>query len=344
MRILRSASIGSMRAWLPSRRSTAHQRGAWVITWSGQVRSGTWTSSCSWNGTYFWVGMPGGLLGVDHWSASFTLSSGFSRCSRSSATRGGRFRPRRGSEGGGVQYARIQRPTDPAACGQPRRRRPGHHAGRPRHAVPAQHGDDDQPARPRTRSGGRAGARPRCRHARGASGRHRAPGCRRGRAASPPRRAPRRAPRGRRTRRRPRRSPRPASAPPPSRRAARSRRTPNQRPVRWLFGPNGPGSVSAASRTMSGTSDAVSSATSRLATVPGGSVRSPATYWVAGSRSSSAQPAGVGSTSPRRNTATPCAADELGERRPAVGGRGARTPQNGAMSSRVAAPRRRPSA
>ena len=63
MRILRSASIGSMRAWLPSRRSTAHQRGAWVITWSGQVRSGTWTSSCSWNGTYFWVGMPEGCWG-----------------------------------------------------------------------------------------------------------------------------------------------------------------------------------------------------------------------------------------------------------------------------------------
>ena len=54
-------------------------------------------------------------------------------------------------------------------------------------------------------------------------------------------------------------------------------------------------------------------------TVPGGSVRAPATYWVAGSRSSSTQPEGAGSTSPRRKTATPCGADELGERRPAVG-------------------------
>ena len=55
---------------------------------------------------------------------------------------------------------------------------------------------------------------------------------------------------------------------------------------------------------MSGESDAVSSTTSRLAP-SAGPVRSPATYWVAGSRSSSVQPAGAASTSPRRNTATP---------------------------------------
>ena len=40
MRSLRAGVIGSMRAWLPSRRSTAHQRGAWVMTVFGQVRSG----------------------------------------------------------------------------------------------------------------------------------------------------------------------------------------------------------------------------------------------------------------------------------------------------------------
>ena len=32
-------SIGSISAWLPSRRSTLHQTGGWVSTASGQVRS-----------------------------------------------------------------------------------------------------------------------------------------------------------------------------------------------------------------------------------------------------------------------------------------------------------------
>ena len=39
MRSLRAASIGSISAWLPSRRSTLHQSGALVSTASGQVRS-----------------------------------------------------------------------------------------------------------------------------------------------------------------------------------------------------------------------------------------------------------------------------------------------------------------
>ena len=39
MRILRAMSMGSIRAWLPSRRSTLHQMGALVITASGQERS-----------------------------------------------------------------------------------------------------------------------------------------------------------------------------------------------------------------------------------------------------------------------------------------------------------------
>ncbi len=37
---LRSGSMGSTRAWLPSRRSTLAQRGARVRSRSGQVRSG----------------------------------------------------------------------------------------------------------------------------------------------------------------------------------------------------------------------------------------------------------------------------------------------------------------
>src|SRR4051812_50210804 len=40
MRRLRSASIGSMSAWLPSRRSTLHHCGVAVVTRPGQVRSG----------------------------------------------------------------------------------------------------------------------------------------------------------------------------------------------------------------------------------------------------------------------------------------------------------------
>ena len=41
MRRLRSGSIGSISAWLPSRRSTLHHRGARVITRRGHVRSGS---------------------------------------------------------------------------------------------------------------------------------------------------------------------------------------------------------------------------------------------------------------------------------------------------------------
>ena len=36
---LRSGPMGSMSAWLPSRRSTLHHRGALVSCWAGQVRS-----------------------------------------------------------------------------------------------------------------------------------------------------------------------------------------------------------------------------------------------------------------------------------------------------------------
>ena len=50
MRRLRAGLMGSIRAWLPSRRSTAHHSGAFVIRVSGQVRSGRDTGSTrSWN-------------------------------------------------------------------------------------------------------------------------------------------------------------------------------------------------------------------------------------------------------------------------------------------------------
>ncbi len=47
MRRLRAGLMGSIRAWLPSRRSTAHHCGAWEMVLSGHVRSGSETSSTS---------------------------------------------------------------------------------------------------------------------------------------------------------------------------------------------------------------------------------------------------------------------------------------------------------
>ncbi|CAM5780656.1 hypothetical protein CPER28S_00642 [Cellulomonas persica] len=61
---LRAGFIGSIRAWLPSRRSTAHQRGAFVMRASGHRRSGRSTLMISWNGRYLWIGMPDGCCGL----------------------------------------------------------------------------------------------------------------------------------------------------------------------------------------------------------------------------------------------------------------------------------------
>src|ERR1044071_4311380 len=57
---LRAGSMGSMRAWLPSRRSTAHQRGATVSRLSGQVRSPSSTGTVGW---YLSNGMGRGVAG-----------------------------------------------------------------------------------------------------------------------------------------------------------------------------------------------------------------------------------------------------------------------------------------
>ena len=71
MRRLRTGSIGSMSAWLPSRRSTAHHRGAFVSLRSGHVRSGSSSGTNAWyfsNGICFgWCGL--GRHGAAHlWS------------------------------------------------------------------------------------------------------------------------------------------------------------------------------------------------------------------------------------------------------------------------------------
>src|SRR3712207_6581353 len=60
IRRLRSGVMGSISAWLPSRRSTAHQRGATVVTFSGQVRSGRPTGV---KGAYRWIGISEGCWG-----------------------------------------------------------------------------------------------------------------------------------------------------------------------------------------------------------------------------------------------------------------------------------------
>jgi hypothetical protein len=66
MRRLRVGSIGSISAWLPSRRSTEHHSGALSITLSGQVRS---VRRIGMNGRYlpngigFGVTLAGGMSG-----------------------------------------------------------------------------------------------------------------------------------------------------------------------------------------------------------------------------------------------------------------------------------------
>ena len=58
MRRLRAGLIGSISAWLPSRRSTAHHSGAPVMTLSGQLRSDSrMGSTSSANGLYRLTGI-----------------------------------------------------------------------------------------------------------------------------------------------------------------------------------------------------------------------------------------------------------------------------------------------
>ena len=63
MRRLRSGSIGSISAWLPSRRSTLHHSGALSMRLFGQVRSARTMGSHGWyfsNGIFFGVTGTGG--------------------------------------------------------------------------------------------------------------------------------------------------------------------------------------------------------------------------------------------------------------------------------------------
>ena len=86
--------MGSMRDWLPSRRSVLSQRGAAVMRLSGQVRSGRSMETTSRNGRYLANGIPEGC-----WGAGRALRIGFLLGSDASWFRR-RFRQRlRSSEG-----------------------------------------------------------------------------------------------------------------------------------------------------------------------------------------------------------------------------------------------------
>ncbi len=58
MACLRGVFIGSISAWLPSRRSVDSHRGALVMTRDGHCRSGSATGG---NGRYRWHGIPEGV-------------------------------------------------------------------------------------------------------------------------------------------------------------------------------------------------------------------------------------------------------------------------------------------
>ena len=73
MRFLRSWSIGLTRAWLPSRRSTLHQMGAWVMTVPGQVRSGR---SMGAKVRYFSMGIRPGACGAGQATGAGVSGSG----------------------------------------------------------------------------------------------------------------------------------------------------------------------------------------------------------------------------------------------------------------------------
>ena len=66
MRRLRCGSIGSISAWLPSRRSTLHHSGALSMTTLGQVRSYSTIGTYGWylsNFIFFGVAGCGGMIG-----------------------------------------------------------------------------------------------------------------------------------------------------------------------------------------------------------------------------------------------------------------------------------------
>ena len=117
---LRSGLIGSMSAWLPSRRSTAHQRGACVDALVGPGAVGQVERDLLVERDVLLDRHARGLLGVDHVLSphdSLQLAyQGLSRATRTPRRGAADLRPRRGSEGGGAVNARVE--------GMPRGRHP----------------------------------------------------------------------------------------------------------------------------------------------------------------------------------------------------------------------------
>ncbi len=121
---LRAGSIGSMRAWLPSRRSTEHQRGAWSVTTLGHVRSSRTIGTKAWyfsKGIFFGVTFGGGMSGFSVGCGVMVLvrdAGAVDRaCVKDRSGRVGRHRGRKskkppaGAAGAGERgYARV-RPT-----------------------------------------------------------------------------------------------------------------------------------------------------------------------------------------------------------------------------------------
>ncbi len=152
MRSFRSAFMGSMRAWLPSRRSTAHQRGAVSMRLSGHVRSGRDVDLPVERQVLVdrharrllrvrvrSGGRRGGGGGVHRRSFGVVLI-GVSRHTNHRDEEPARG-PRRGNEGGAAASGARRHCTPPSPARRdvaPRARRPGHPAApRARNARPA---------------------------------------------------------------------------------------------------------------------------------------------------------------------------------------------------------------
>src|SRR5262245_32245108 len=97
MRRLRAGSMGSISAWLPSRRSTEHHSGALVMRWLGHRRSSS-ASGTGRKGSYFSNGIFFGVTGSGGIAPS--LSCGVGNCRRKTEKPPGRF----GAGGGASTY------------------------------------------------------------------------------------------------------------------------------------------------------------------------------------------------------------------------------------------------
>ena len=110
--------MGSMRDWLPSRRSVLSQRGAWVMRLSGQVRSGRSMLTTSRKGRYLANGIPEGCWGAGRaLRIGVLLGSGASWFRRRFRRETGRLRRALGKQRGAV--GNVAEQDESAAVGVP---------------------------------------------------------------------------------------------------------------------------------------------------------------------------------------------------------------------------------